>query len=227
MNKNYYNYFFKIINKYNLSLSNNKPLVLFLDGKHVTSNNMYNLNNETIGSFNDYFEKTIKYFSNKYNCIALSGVDEVSFIITDTTLLRKDCNLKNLKSQDVVSVFSQKFFQYFKNLNKNTVYWHCKSLSIPNGKVISYLKYRSNFILGTSTTYFLKRKNIKDAGNLSKDEKIAMCNSFDDYKEIKQFENGRLYKNGKLIDLNSYLSQEEIIELFEIERKDLFTNFFE
>ena len=83
------NYFEKIINKYNLSISRNNPIVIFVDGRNVTRDISYNLNDETKNSFNDTMEKTVKYFTKELKCKAISGVDEVSFIIEDVILLAK------------------------------------------------------------------------------------------------------------------------------------------
>lgn len=218
--KKFNNYFGNIINKYNLKLNQDKPLVIFLDGRNVTKDNYYSLHDETKNSFNDIMEKTIKYFSKKFNCIAILGVDEVSFIFTNKNkLIAQIGDKKTLKSQDIVSIFSQYFYQYFNSQSSlKTVYWHCKCQTIPKGKIKSYIKYRSNVILNLFTTYYLKRNFVKDAGNISLSKKIELCGQFEQYKEIKEYENGILILNGDRIDIDQYLNGN--IQIINKERKD-------
>ena len=215
------NYFEHIVNKYNLGLSQNHPIVIFLDGKSVTSSNFVNLNTESAGSFNEAFDKTIKYFSNKYKAIAIYGVDEVSFIFEKPKYLIEDLNLNKIKAHDIVSKFSQMFFDEFnKNMNVRKIYWHCKVSNIPKGKIKSYLKYRSTSIYELFMTYFLKRMGIKNAGKINLPEKVEMCKKYTEYENIKKFEKGHLYLNENLIDLVSYMEKGEIISLKEIKRNN-------
>lgn len=200
------NYFVGIINKYNLKMSKKNPIVIFIDGKNITSNKNYNLTNEEKNSFNDVFEQTIKYFSNEFNCIAISGVDEVSFVIEDYKKIQKNVT-KGFKAQDIASIFSQYFFEKFNSAYKGqTVYFHCKCSNIPKGKIKSYIKHRSMQIFELQLTYFLKRKQIKDAGKIKLSEKIEKCNQFSEYKDIKSFEKGRLYIKNKQIDIDNFLN---------------------
>ena len=219
--KHWYNYFEFLANKYNLSISQNKPIVIFLDGKSITSSYFFNLNGEGAGSFNEAFEKTVKYFTKKYNCLAIYGVDEVSFIFENSELLVNDLKLKQFKAHNINSIFSQKFFECFKNnINSNDVYWHSKISNIPEGKVKSYLKYRSTSIFELFMTYFLKRMGVKDSGRIVLPEKIKMCNSYSEYSGVKQFEKGHLYKNGELIDLEEFTNNDKIVKLPEINREN-------
>ena len=136
-----------------------------------------------------------------------------------------DCDLKKFKAHNINSVFSQKFFEYFKENNNNSedmIYWHCKTLNIPKGKIKSYIKYRSTGIFELFMTYFLKRMNVRNAGRIILSEKIKMCNQYDEYHQIKQFEKGHLYVNGILIDLEAFINEDKIIELPKIERQDFF-----
>lgn len=214
------NYFVKIQNKYNLKLSINKPLVIFLDGKDITKSLNHNLILESKKSFNDIFDQTIKHLSKQFNCLAISGVDEVSFIIEDHSLLKKKLNYKNFKTHDIVSLFSQLFYKYFNDryINK-PVYWHCKCSNIPKGKIKSYIRYRSLTIFELKLTYFLKRKQVKNAGKITLSEKKKQCYEMQGYKELKKFEKGKLYYRGKQIDLEKFFYN-EIIELPSIERKE-------
>lgn len=213
------NYFVKIQNKYNLKLSINKPLVIFLDGKDITKSLNHNLILESKKSFNDIFDQTIKHLSKQFNCLAISGVDEVSFIIEDHSLLKKKLNYKNFKTHDIVSLFSQLFYKYFNDryINK-PVYWHCKCSNIPIGKINSYIKFRSLTIYELYLTYFLKRKNIPNAGKVELAKKEQICNKIDDFKKLKKFAKGRLYNRGRQIDLEQYFNN-KIVEISEIKRE--------
>lgn len=215
------NYFIKIQNKYNLKMNVHKPLVIFIDGKNITKSLNYNLIQENKGSFNDIFEQTIKHFSKEFDCLALSGVDEVSFIFEDLNKLLDLTSYKNFKAQNIVSLFSQLFFKYFNDryLNK-PVYWHCKCSNIPIGKVNSYLIYRSLTIFELYLTYFLKRRNIADAGKIKLARKIEECDKLDEFKNFKRFAKGRLYANGTQIDLEKYIYNKMIVEIPEIKREN-------
>ena len=200
MNKDFkwYNYFMKVQNKYNLKLNINEPIVVFIDGKNITKSLNYNLIEESKNSFNDIFEQTIKYFSKKFDCLAIYGVDEVSFIFEKGSKLKEKLKYKNLKAHEIVSVFSQLFYQYFnKRYLKEAVYWHCKCSNIPIGKINSYLKFRSLTIYELYLTYFLKRKNVQDAGKIKLFQKEEMCNKLDEFKTIEKFARGRLCSKRK------------------------------
>lgn len=220
MREKWNNYFINIQNKYNMNMNENKPIVIFIDGKDITKSLNHNLIQENKGSFNDIFEQTIKYFSNKFNCLVISGVDEASFIIKDTKKLKKILSTKKFKAQDIVSVFSQLFYKYFNDRYINRpIYWHCKCSNIPYGKINSYIKYRSKTIHELNLTYFLKRRNVQDAGKIKLTKKEEICNKINEYNKIKRFVKGRLYKNGKMIDIESYLNN-KIVEIPEYERKE-------
>lgn len=200
MNKDikWYNHFIKIQNKYNLNMNINKPLVIFVDGKNITKSLNCNLIQESKNSFNDIFEQTIKYYSKEFDCLAISGVDEVSFIFKNGRELKEKLNYKNLKAHDIVSVFSQLFYQYFnERYLKEPVYWHCKCSNIPIGKINSYIKFRSLTIYESYLTYFLKRKNVQNAGKIKILQKEEMCNKLDEFKNIKKYARGRLYSKRK------------------------------
>lgn len=220
MRKKWNNYFINIQNKYNMNMNEHKPIVIFIDGKDITKSLNHNLIQENKGSFNDIFEQTIKYLSNKFDCLAISGVDEVSFIIENTKKLKKIISTKKFKAQDIVSVFSQLFYKYFndKYINK-PIYWHCKCSNIPEEKIDSYIKYRSKTIHELNLTYFLKRRNVPDAGKIKLTKKEEICNKINEYSKIKRFVKGRLYKNGVLIDMEQYLNK-KIVKLSEIEREE-------
>ena len=155
-------YFYQIQKKYSMRLSLKEPLVIRLDGKDVTKSKDLNLLYKFKGSFFDAFEESAKYFSKKYNCYSLCGTDEISFVIENPLELFEDLDSdKTNHSNEVISLFSQYFFNYFnKTYNGDNIFFHAKCFSIPSGKINSYIKYRSKSITNVITTYFLKRNNV-------------------------------------------------------------------
>ena len=126
-NKKWSNYFINIQNKYDLKMGVNKPIAILLDGKDITKSKKHNLLDESKESFNDIFEQTIKFFSDKFNCLAISGVDEVSFVFENGKELKKLIPNGKYKAQEIVSLFSQEFYKYFNERYINgLIYWHCK-----------------------------------------------------------------------------------------------------
>lgn len=220
-NKKWNNYFEHIENKYDLKINKNNPIVIFLDGKNITKSFEYNLLLEDKNSFNDILEQTVKYFTIVYDCMAISGVDEVSFIFQDTNKLKNIA--KKYKTHELISIFSQQFFRYFNNrYSKGSVYWHCKCSNIPKGKVNSYIKHRSLQIFELETTYFLKRKKIKDAGKISLKEKEQICKKMEYYNKIQKNVHGRLYLKGEQINLEEYMNG-KITKITENKRKESIT----
>ena len=221
--KKWNNYFGNIENKYDLKINSNNPIVIFVDGKDITKSSKYNLIVENKNSFNDIFEQTIKYFSIKFDCIAISGVDEVSFIIEDSKKLKDFMSRTKYKAHEIVSMFSQHFYKFFNDrYSKGSVYWHCKCSNIPKGKIKSYIKFRSLTIFELNLTYLLKRKQLKNAGKIPLAEKLQKCNEIPEYNELKKFVRGRLYISGEQVDLTAFLNN-EIIKLPEIKREEAIT----
>ncbi|MBQ3145721.1 MAG: hypothetical protein IJB90_04040 [Clostridia bacterium] len=214
------NYFCNIENKYNLKMSDNKPIVIFLDGKDITKSMNHSLITENKNSFNDVFEQTVKYFTVELNCMAILGVDEVSFIIEDSKKLKEFVSSKKYKSHEIISIFSQCFYKYFNDRYKNApIYWHCKCLNIPKGKIKSYIKFRNLSIFDLKLTYFLKRKQVKNAGKIPLAKKEQECSEFREYENIKEFTKGNLYIKGQRIDIDAFLNN-RIVELPDIEREE-------
>ena len=202
-------YFKQIQNKYSMRVSFDKPLVIRLDGKDVTKNKSIDLLSNYENSFTNSLEETVKFFSKKYNCLAIFGSDEVSFIFYKPMILIEDLdNDKYNRTNEVISVFSQYFFEHFNSLyNGNKVFWHGKCFSISNDKVNSYIKFRSKIIENVLTTYFLKKNNVRESGRIKLAEKIEMCKKYDLYEKIlKKLENGILYLNGDRIDIEEFLN---------------------
>lgn len=220
------NYFNNIQKKYSMRVSRTEPLVIRLDGKDVTKNRLIDLlDRKNENSFNNSLEITVKYFTEKYNCFAIFGSDEASFIFKNPNLILKDmtndaCNSSN----EIISGFSQYFFKYFNEFDKHkVVYWHGKCFSIPENKIKSYIKYRSRIIQNVMTTYFLVKKGKYD-GNEKLEKRINKCKSLADYSTFSDIENGVLYYNGARIDLDKFLNSDIIEETNKINVEELFSD---
>ena len=138
-----------------MRVSKTKPLIIDLDGKNVTSNIEYSLIDNQQGSFLSIMEQVVKKFTKEYECMAIFGVDEVSFIFNSAAeIIDRINNNKNYKSDEIISIFSQYFFAEFNNLNTHEpIFWHGKCYSIEENKKTSYIKYKSQSILNVFTTY--------------------------------------------------------------------------
>lgn len=212
LDRKWFNYFSNMRNKYNMRASGKKPIILFLDAKDSSKNRRELLKGEENGFF-DALDKTAKYFSSKYNCIAIWGTDEISFIIEDTyNFIETINNENNFKTHDIVSIFSQYFFEYFNNIySKEVVYWHCKCFNIAKEKVESYLRFKSKGILKGVTAAFLKKNGIKKANEIKLEEKLKMCENYETYYLIKDYQKGVLYLNGNKIDIDEYLNGKIVV----------------
>ena len=202
------NYFYQIRKKYSMRLSTKNPLVINLDGKNITKDKNINIIDKFNNSFLENLEKTVKFFSQRYNCLAIFGADEVSFIFENPMQLIDDMNTdKSNYSVEIISVFSQYFYDYYNNYNLHEkVFWHGKCFSIPKEKVTSYIKYKSKLIQVLVTTYFLKKKGVVDAGNISLKDKLKLCNEYVDYTTVSRIEKGVLYYKGHKIDVDEFLN---------------------
>lgn len=207
------NYFFNIQKKYSMRVSNKEPLVIRFDGKDVTKNKNIDLMNKYNNSFIEAMEKAVEHFTRKYKCYAIFGSDEVSFIFPEPIILMADLDSdKTNHSNEIISLFSQYFFNYFNSFNKNKlIFWHAKCFSIPKEKIISYIKFRSRIIENVMVTYFLKRNNSNN-GNVKLEEKIKKCKSMDNYSVLERCQKGTLYYNGDEIVLNEFLNGKVVLK---------------
>lgn len=221
-------YFANLRNKYNMRVSIKKPLIINLDGKGITKNLFFSLIDNKSGGFLDIMEETVKHFTKKYDCMSFFGTDEVSFIFENPLALIEDLNSDvNTKSDEIISMFSQYFFEHFNSLNKKEkIFWHGECFSIPFNKINSYIKYKSGSIKNVLTTYFLKKNNVKDAGRIKLSEKIEMCKKIEGYKNLlEEIENGILYKNGERIDIQEFFNGN--IKVIEPEEKRTEDEYFD
>lgn len=195
-------YFFQIQSKYSMRMSFKNPLVIRLDGKDVTKNKKYDLLNNYEGNFRNTLEKTAEFFTRKYKCLAILGSDEISFIFTDPLVVISDLDKEKWNtSNEIISVFSQYFFDYFNEHNKQSkVFWHGKCFSIRNEKINSYIKFRSSIIKNVMTTYFLSKYNIK-MGKEKQEKREIECKKLQGYEVLEDIQNGVLYLEGDRIDI--------------------------
>ena len=195
-------YFFQIQSKYSMRVSFKNPLVIRLDGKDVTKNKKYDLLNNYEGNFRNTLEKTAEFFTRKYKCLAILGSDEISFIFTDPLVVISDLDKEKWNSSnEIISVFSQYFFDYFNEHNKQSkVFWHGKCFSIRNEKINSYIKFRSSIIKNVMTTYFLSKYNIK-MGKEKQEKREIECKKLQGYEVLEDIQNGVLYLEGDGIDI--------------------------
>lgn len=195
-------YFFQIQSKYSMRVSFKNPLVIRLDGKDVTKNKKYDLLNNYEGNFRNTLERTAEFFTKKYKCLAVLGSDEISFIFTDPLVVISDLDKEKWNtSNEIISVFSQYFFDYFNEHNKQSkVFWHGKCFSIRNEKINSYIKFRSSIIKNVMTTYFLSKYNIK-MGKEKQEKRENECKKLQGYEVLEDIQNGVLYLEGDRIDI--------------------------
>lgn len=198
-------YFFQIQSKYSMRVSFKNPLVIRLDGKDVTKNKKYDLLNNYEGNFRNTLEKTAEFFTKKYKCLAMLGSDEISFIFTDPLVVISDLDKEKWNtSNEIISVFSQYFFDYFNEHNKQSkVFWHGKCFSIKNEKINSYIKFRSSVIKNVMTTYFLSKYNIK-MGKEKQEKREIECKKLQGYEVLEDIQNGVLYLEGDRIDITEF-----------------------
>lgn len=218
-------YFRNIQQKYSMRVSRKEPLVIRLDGKNVTKNKSIDLlDRENEFSFSNSLEKTAKYFTEKYNCFAIFGSDEVSFICEKPQIIVRDLDSEeNYHSNEVIALFTQYFFDYFNEFDKHKkVYWHGKCFSIPKEKIKSYIKCRSRIIQNVMTTYFLMKKG-QYRGNEKLEDRINKCKSLFNYDTFSDIERGILYYSGTRIDLDKFLDSGEIEEINKVNVEDLFS----
>ena len=114
--RKWFNYYGNIRNKYDVRVSINKPLIISMDTRLLSRNERNLLINEE-NNFFDSMKKTVKFFTIKYSCIAICGSNKISFIIEDVENFAGSIhNDKKYRVHDIISVFSQYFFEYFNNL---------------------------------------------------------------------------------------------------------------
>lgn len=205
-------YFYQIQNKYNMRVSTKEPLVIRLDGKDVTKDTSINFIYSYKDSFLEVLEKSAWYFSKKYHCYALFGTDEISFVFTNPMELIEDLDSSKVThSNEIIAMFIQYFFDYFNSIYKDRkIFFHGKCFSISEGKVVSYIKYRSKSIKNVLTTYLLKKNNIK-MGRSKIEERLKKCEELGEYETLKSIINGTLYYDGSKLDIEEFFNGNNVI----------------
>lgn len=199
-------YFFQLQKKYNMRISTKMPLVFRFDGRQITKNKDINLLDEYDGSFFDCLEKTARFFTEKYHCYAIFGSDEISFIVPNPNVVIEDLepNDKTTHSQELIALFSQYFFDYFNHFDTHRkIFWHGKCFSMPEGKLTSYIKYRSGIIKNVMVTYFAKVNRVNN--DLGLEEKVQMCKTLPGYDDFSKMQDGILFFGGMKIDLDEFI----------------------
>ena len=225
----WHSYFHRIENKYQMRISLNRELVIRLDARNITKSRNLSLVEKRENSFLDCFERTVKLFTSKYDCLCFFGADEASFIFEKPEILLDDLNIdkqKNARTNDIIALFSQEFFNYFNNLyNAEKIFWHGMCFSIEKEKVNSYIKFRTSIVRNVMTTYFLKRMMIKDAGSIKMQERIKKNEKYSAYESVRELEKGILYLNGQRIDKEEFLNGN--IKVIEPEEKRIEDEYFD
>lgn len=222
--RKWFSFFGNMRNKYNMRVSATKPIILFLDAKNSSKNNG-NLLKESENDFFSALELASKYFSEVYNCMSLCGTDEISFIIESSTVFIDSINNKrNFRTHDIVSIFSQYFFEYFNSIYEGeTVYWHCKCFNIAREKINSYIRFKSNGIQKGVTSIFLKKKGVKNAYGIKLKDKLEMCKQYPEYSAIQEYKDGIFYYRGKKTSLDEYYNRginDKALDFFDLEEFD-------
>ena len=201
-------YFYQIQKKYTMRISDSKPLVIRLDGKDVTKDPDINFLYSHKGSFLYCLKEAAKYFSKKYECYALCGTDEISFIVENPKKLFEDIQSDQAYySQEIISVFAEYFYDYFNTLYKpRKIFWHAKCYSISKEKFKSYITYRKKSIQNVIVTYFLKKNNIRNVGNEKISTRLEMCKNFSERPLLEKEMFGNLFFNGNQIDMNEFFN---------------------
>lgn len=211
IDRKWHNFFSNMRNKYNMRLSENKPIVISLNAKYIFNNNrdlLYDKENK----FYETIELISKYFTTRYSCIAIWGYNEISFIIEKTgNFIETINNEKNYRTHDIASIFSQYFFEHFnKEYEGEDIYWNCRCFNIKTEKIVSYLKFKSKEIQKKVIANFLKKKMIEE-NRMNLVEKLKKCKEYEEFSNIEEYEKGILYYIGKKIDLHEYINGKIIV----------------
>ena len=201
----WHSYFSGIRKKYSMRVSKKLPLVIRFDGKDVTKEKEINFLYDYNGSFTNVLKKCA------VKCYAILGTDEINFILPDPMplLLDLDDECDNY-SNELISLFSQYFYDYFNMFYKDRkIFFHGKCFSIPTEKITSYIKWRSGVIKNVLVTYVIKKNGIKMT-----DEKLSIksgkCKELPEYETLKDMQNGILYYNGKRLNVNDFFNGNEV-----------------
>lgn len=217
----WHSYFFGLQRKYSVRVSSKTPLVIRLDGKDVTKNTSINTLVLHKGSFLQSFNECARYFTDKFGGYAIFGSDEISFIFTEPKILFSAfASETDNSSNEIISLFSQYFFDYFNNMyDGEKLFFHAKCFSILENKIASYVKHRMRIITNVNTTKFLIANN-NYTPRLKLKEMIKMCENTNGYSYFKDIIKGTMYCSGKKINLEEFLKG-NIKEIKEFEKEEV------
>lgn len=156
MKKTRIDFFSKIENKYNITLSKERPIILRFDARNTTKSQNINLLIENKDTFSYALKKTAEEISIKYKCLTYVACDEINIIIFDVKSFLKE--FKSNYAQEITSTIAQYisfiFHKYYKN---NFIVFAGRAFSVYEDNVNSYLIYRKHTNVSVLTTYYCKK----------------------------------------------------------------------
>ena len=218
-----FDYFKYLEDKYKTRLSHQKPIVIRFDGKGVTKNKDINLLDESKGGFAFALKQTALFSSRKFNCIALASSDELSLIITDTSILLKEYG--SFECQKIASLIVQDispvFHRHYEGLN---ILFDARVFNIPQNKISSYLIYRMNSARNIHTIYYSKNL-LSPAERTNKklnEVEMALDSILPDFKNRSDYlKTGACFYIGDRIDSQKLLEQLKLIHFDSIDLSSL------
>lgn len=215
-------YFEQIKDNYSIFLGTSKSIILFFDGKNVTSSPFIDLYDFERGSFSKSLLLTANEFSSRWKCKALVGADEIVFIIDKPDMLIK--KYRNTVS-NVISLTTQEIFLYFNDTykGKGKIFFHGKVFAIPFERIDSFIKYQAERYFNVLTVYWMKKYGYFKTG-IKLDEMVLIAKKHDEYNNlISFFKEGLLVENRKYYKLIPYINGEK--EEYILPKDDNFSKF--
>lgn len=196
-------YFEDIKDRYTLQIGANKTLVLFFDAMHATNNPQVDIFSADSKGFSSRLVSTAKEFCNRFNAIAVVGVDEITFIVEKPQPILN--RYKNTEA-DILTVLSQEICLYFNGIYKPTkpMYFHGRLFCIRPEFKLGFINYQMRRQHNVLTSQFLKRFRAADM-QTNLEDKLKVCNSLDDYRGMHDyFKYGGVIQGNKLYDPREY-----------------------
>lgn len=207
MRTDFFDYFGDRQHRYESRISLTSPLVIRFDGKECTANGIRDLTASGEHGFADSLIRAARELARRYKGIAYVDLDEVSLIAIDpkTVFYRVGSD----KTQDIAAVLSQELFTMFNKeyTGYKPVYFSAVLFSIPNNKVVSYLKYRATACANTNRFYYSKKNHLDLHRNKIKGKELKKkLENLPDYQGQPTYaKEGVLIVNGKLCRVTDYI----------------------
>ena len=207
MRTDFFDYFGDRQHRYESRISLTTPFVIRFDGKECTANGVRDLTSPGEHGFADSLIRAARELARKYKGIAYIDLDEVSLIVIEprTVFYRVGSD----KTQDIAAVLSQELYLAFDKeyTGYKPVFFSATLFSIPNNKVISYLKYRATACANTNRFYYSKKNQLGlHLGKIKgKELKKKLENSTDYTGQHIYAREGVLVVNGKLCKVSDYI----------------------